>query len=82
MSHVATETVENNEILKHFKNLNFTATKQDIDEFIAIDNESTHVFQEEILEEVNLFFWEQQLVNDDENITPDEDEPMNVDTIN
>ena len=34
----------------------------------------------EILE-ANLFFEEQQLVNEDENLTSDEDEPMVVDTI-
>ena len=40
-----TETVENNKLLKRFKNFYITATEQDIDEFIAIDNENTHVFQ-------------------------------------
>ena len=44
MPNVLTETVEKNKFLKRFKNLNITATKQDIDEFVAIDNESTHVF--------------------------------------
>ena len=52
----ATETFDNNEFWKLFKNFNITATEQDIDEFVAIDNETTHVFQEEILEETNLFF--------------------------
>ena len=32
-----------------------TATEQYIDEFVAIDDESSHFFQEEILEEVNFF---------------------------
>ena len=50
-----TETVENNEFLKRFENLNITAAEQDIDEFVAIDNDGTHVLQEEILEEANLF---------------------------
>ena len=47
--------------MKRFKNLNITATEQDIDEFVAIDTESTHMFQEEILEEANFFFEEQQI---------------------
>ena len=38
------------------------------------------MFQEEILEETNLFFDEQQTVNQDNNIKSDEDEPMVVDT--
>ena len=37
------------------------------------------MFQEEILEEAKLFFKEQQLVKEDENITPDE--PMDFNTI-
>ena len=45
MEHVVTETVENNGFLKCFKNFNIIATEQDIDEFVVIDNESTHVFQ-------------------------------------
>ena len=44
MSNVLTETVEKNKFLKCFKHFNITATKQDIDEFVAIDNENTHVF--------------------------------------
>ena len=55
MANVVTQTVENNKFLKCYKNFNITATEQDIDEFVAIDNESTHVFQKEILEEANLF---------------------------
>ena len=47
--------VENNEFLKCFENFNITATEQDIDKFRAIDNESTHVLQKEILEESNFF---------------------------
>ena len=58
MPHVITETVENNELLKRFINLNITATEQDINEFGAIDNESSHGFQEEILEEASFFFVE------------------------
>ena len=38
------------------KNINITAREQDIDEFVAIDDENSHVFQEEILEEANSFF--------------------------
>ena len=49
MPHVVTDTVENIEFFKHFKNFNFTATNQDIDEFVAIDDETSHVFQEEII---------------------------------
>ena len=44
MPHVVTETVENNELLKRFKNFNITyiiSTLHDLDEFVAIDNEST-----------------------------------------
>ena len=74
-----TETFDNNEFLKLFKNFNITATEQDVNEFVAIDDECSHLFQEEILEEANLFLEEQQAVND-ENITWDEDEPMDVDT--
>ena len=81
MSHVVTETVENNEFLKRFKNFNITSTEQDIDELVAIYNESTHVFHEEILERSKLFFEEQYLVSEYENITSDENEPMDVDTI-
>ena len=55
MPHVLTQTVEINEFLELFKNFNNTATAPDIDEFVAIDNGSTHVFQEEILEKTNLF---------------------------
>ena len=39
------------------------------------------MFQEEILEETNHFFEKQQVVNENENMTSDEDEPMDVDTI-
>ena len=42
------------------------------DEFAAIDDESSQMFQEEILEEANRIFEEQQAVNEDENITSDE----------
>ena len=38
------------------------------------------MFQEEIYVEAN-FFEEQKIVNEDENIASDEDEPMYVDTI-
>ena len=78
LPHVVTETVENNEIFKCFKNFNITATEQDIDELVTIDNESPHVFHEEILKESNFFFEEQQLVNEDENIASDEGD---VDTV-
>ena len=50
MPHVITETVENNEFLKRFKNF---YTEQDID--VAIDNENPHLFHEDILKEANLF---------------------------
>ena len=55
ISHVVTETVENNKFLKRFKNFNITATGQDIDEFVDIDNEIIHMFQKEVLEEAKLF---------------------------
>ena len=48
MPHVVTETVENNEYFKRFKNFNITATEQDINKFVAIDDESSHLFQGEI----------------------------------
>ena len=73
-----TEIFDNKEFLKLFKNFNITATKQDINECVAIDDKSSHLFQEEILEEAN--FVEQQAVNKDENITSDEYELMDVDT--
>ena len=69
MTHVVTDTVENNELLKRFRNFNITGTAQDIDYFVAMDNESTHVFHEVILEEANLFFEEQHLVNKYESVT-------------
>ena len=52
----ATETFDNNEYLKLFKNFNITATEQVIDEFVVIDDGSSHMFQDEILEEASLFF--------------------------
>ena len=66
--------------MKRFKNFKITATEQDIDEFVAIDDENSNVFQENILEKANRFFEEQQSVNEDENITSDEVESMDVDT--
>ena len=50
-----TETFHNNKYFKSFNNFNITATEQDIDELIAIDDEISHVFQAEKLEEANLF---------------------------
>ena len=46
-----TETFDNNEFLNLFNNFNITATQQDIDEFVDIDDERSHVFEE------NLFFF-------------------------
>ena len=63
MPYVITETIENNEFLKCFKKFNITATEQDIDEFVDIDNESPH----DIKRSKPVFFEEQQLVNEDEN---------------
>ena len=40
--------------LNIFKNLNITTTKQDIDEFVTIDDNSSHVYQEYIVEEAKL----------------------------
>ena len=51
-----TETFNNNELFKLFKNFNITATKQDINECVAIVDEYSHLFQKEILEVGNLFF--------------------------
>ena len=50
-----TDTFGNNEFLKPFKKFNIAATEQDINEIVVIDDKSSHLFQEEILEEVNLF---------------------------
>ena len=50
------EIFDNKDFLKLFKNFNITATEQDTNEFVAIDDESSHLFQGEILEEVNFFF--------------------------
>ena len=50
-----TLTQDNNKFLKFFKSFNITATEQDINEFVAIDDESSHWSQEEILEEANFF---------------------------
>ena len=44
--------------MKFFKNFKITATADDIDRFVLIDNENSHMFKEEILEEVNCFFLE------------------------
>ena len=53
---VVTETSDKNKCLKRFKNFNITATEQDINEFVAIDNESSHMFQEKILEKAKFVF--------------------------
>ena len=55
LQHVVTETVENSEFLKGFKNFIIIVSEQEIIESVAIDNERTYVYQEEILEEGNLF---------------------------
>ena len=63
------ETFDNNKYLKIFKNFDITATEQDIDEFVAIDDGTSHVFQDEILGEANLLLFEEhQSVNKDENM--------------
>ena len=56
LNSTVTETFHNNKLLKVFRKFNITATEQDINEFVIIDEESSHLFQEEILEEANLFF--------------------------
>ena len=43
-----TESFDNNKFLKILKNFKSTATKQDINEFVAIDDENINVSQEEI----------------------------------
>ena len=48
------ETFDNNKL---FMNFNITATGQDINEFVAINDETSHLFQEEILEEKQAFFF-------------------------
>ena len=55
LNSTVTETFHNNKLLKVFRKFNITATEQDINEFVIIDEESSHLFQEEILEEANLF---------------------------
>ena len=41
-----TETFHNNKLLKLLKNFNITATEQDTNELVAIDEESSNLFQE------------------------------------
>ena len=53
--HVVTDSVENNYLLKRYKNINITTTQLDVDEIVAIYSDSTHVFQKEILKETKLF---------------------------
>ena len=48
-----TEPFDNNDFLKLFKKFNITATEQDMDEFVDIEDES-HVFQEDTLETANF----------------------------
>ena len=50
-----TQIFDNNVFLKCFKNFNITVTEKNIDEFVAIDDESSHVLKEQILEETNRF---------------------------
>ena len=45
LNSAVTETFDNNKLLKLFKNFNITATEQDINEFVAIDDESSYFFQ-------------------------------------
>ena len=45
-----TETFGINDFLNFLKIFNISATKQNIDKFVAIDDKSSHVFQEAILE--------------------------------
>ena len=51
-----TETFDNKEFLKLFKNFNITATDHNNNELKSIDDESSNLFQEEILEEANRIF--------------------------
>ena len=59
-----TKTLDNIEFLNIFKNFHFTATfyifhyKKDLAELVANDIESSNVFQKEILEETNRFYFE------------------------
>ena len=61
-----TETVDINKLLKFFKNFNIAVTKQDINEFVAIDDKQSFVPRRNI-RRINLLFEEQQAVNQDEN---------------
>ena len=49
-----TKTFDHNEFLNIFKNFNITAKEQDIIEFVASHDESSHVLQE--LDEANRSF--------------------------
>ena len=40
-----------------FQNFNITATQQDVYEFVVNDDEISHFFQEEILQETKRFFF-------------------------
>ena len=53
-----TETFDNNEFLKLFKNFNITATELDVNEFVAIDDECSHVLRRDI-KRIKPFFYEQ-----------------------
>ena len=53
LDNAVTETFDNNEFLKMFKNFNITAIYHDMDESLAIDYERSHVVQENILVEGN-----------------------------
>ena len=53
----ATETFDNNEFWKLFKNFNITATEQDIDEFVAINDESSHMFDKRYIRRSKPFFF-------------------------
>ena len=74
---VSQDTFDNSKFLKPFKNFKITVTEQHINEFVAIDDESSQLY---ILEEANLCFQDQGAVNKYENLTSDEDEPMYADS--
>ena len=54
LDRAVTESSDNNEFMKLFKKFSITATEQDINEFVAIDDKTSNSFHEEILEEANF----------------------------
>ena len=55
LDRAVTESSDNDEFMKLFKNFSITATEQDINEFVAIDDKTSNLNHEEILEEQTFF---------------------------